>query len=87
MQTLINWIFKIPACFPPAVNLRASHVSVAVNLPVSAGYVRDMGSILCWEDSQVLGTATHSRILAWRIPWTEEPGGLESIGAQESDMT
>ena len=31
-------------------------------------------------------TATHSRILAWRIPWTEEPGGLQCIGSQtESD--
>ena len=31
--------------------------------------------------------ATHSSILAWRIPWTEEPGGLQSMGLQESDMT
>ena len=31
--------------------------------------------------------ATHSSILAWRIPWTEEPGGLESIGSQELDTT
>ena len=31
--------------------------------------------------------AIHSRILAWKIPWTEEPGGLQSIGSQESDMT
>ena len=30
---------------------------------------------------------THSSILAWRIPWTEEPGGLSSIGSQEWDMT
>ena len=30
---------------------------------------------------------THSSILAWRIPWTEEPGGLQSMGLQESDMT
>ena len=30
--------------------------------------------------------AIHSRILAWKIPWTEEPGGLQSIGSQESDM-
>ena len=30
---------------------------------------------------------THSSILAWRIPWTEEPGGLESMGSQESDTT
>ena len=31
--------------------------------------------------------ATHSSILAWRIPWTEEPGGLQSIESQESDIT
>ena len=31
--------------------------------------------------------AAHSGILAWRIPWTEEPGGLQSLGLQESDMT
>ena len=29
------------------------------------------------------GTATHSSILAWRVPWTEEPGGLQSMGSQE----
>ena len=29
--------------------------------------------------------ATHSSILAWKIPWMEEPGGLQSIGSQESD--
>ena len=32
-----------------------------------------------WEDPLQEGIATHSRILAWRIPWTEEPGGLQSI--------
>ena len=31
--------------------------------------------------------ATHSSILAWEIPWTEDPGRLQSIGSQESDMT
>ena len=31
--------------------------------------------------------ATHSSILAWEIPWTEEPGGLQSMGLQESDTT
>ena len=31
--------------------------------------------------------ATHSSILAWEIPWTEQPGGLQSMGLQESDMT
>ena len=37
---------------------------------------------LGWEDSSEEGMATHSSILAWRIPWTEGPGGLESIGSQ-----
>ena len=32
-------------------------------------------------------TATHSSILAWEIPWTEEPSGLQSMGLQESGMT
>ena len=31
--------------------------------------------------------AAHSSILAWRIPWTEEPGGQQSMGRKESDMT
>ena len=35
---------------------------------------------LGWEDHLEKGMATHSSILAWRIPWTEEPGGLQSIG-------
>ena len=37
---------------------------------------------LVWEDPLEKGMATHSSILAWRIPWTEEPGGLQSIGSQ-----
>ena len=39
------------------------------------------------EDPLVKKMATHSSILDWRIPWTEEPGGLQSMGLQESDMT
>ena len=34
------------------------------------------------EDPLEMGTATHYSILAWRIPWTEEPGGLQSMGSQ-----
>ena len=37
---------------------------------------------LDWEDPLNKGMATHSSILAWRIPWTEEPGGLQSLGLQ-----
>ena len=39
-----------------------------------------------WEDPLEEGMANHSNILAWRIVWTGEPGGLQSIGSQ-SDMT
>ena len=47
---------------------------------------------LGWEDPLEKGIATHSSILAWRIPWTEEPGGLQYTGSQrgghkESDTT
>ena len=41
-------------------------------------YVRSLG----WEDPLEKEMATHSNILAWRIPWTEEPGGLQSRGSQ-----
>ena len=37
---------------------------------------------LGWEDPLEKGKATHSSILAWRIPWTEEPGRLQSTGSQ-----
>ena len=37
---------------------------------------------LGWDDPLEEGIATHSSILAWRIPWTEEPGGLQSVGSQ-----
>ena len=41
-------------------------------------WVRSLG----WEDSLEKEMATHSSILAWRIPWMEEPGGLQSTGLQ-----
>ena len=42
----------------------------------------DMGSIPGTGDPLEKGMATHSSIPAWRIPWTEEPGGLQSMGSQ-----
>ena len=38
------------------------------------------------EDPLEEGMATHSSILAWRVPWTEEPGGLQTMGHKKSDM-
>ena len=40
-----------------------------------------------WEDPLEKELATHSSILAWRIPWTEEPGRLQSTGPKELDTT
>ena len=61
----------------------ASQVALVVkNLPANAGDLRDSGLIPGWEDLLEKGMATHSSILAWRIPWTEEPGGLQSMGSQ-----
>ena len=42
---------------------------------------------LCQEDTLEKGMVTHASFLAWEIPWTEEPGGLHSLGSQESDTT
>ena len=56
-------------------------VLVAENPPPNAGDVRDLGSITGWEDPLEEGMATHCSILAWRIPWTEEPGRIQSIGS------
>ena len=49
------------------------------NLPaMQETWVPSMG----WEDLLEKGMAIHSSILAWKIPWTEDPGGLQSIGSQ-----
>ena len=54
------------------------------NLPaMRETWVRSLG----WKDTLEKGMATHSCILAWRIPGTEEPGGLQSMGLQRSDTT
>ena len=46
----------------------------------NVGASGDAGFFLGWEDTLEEGMATHSSILAWRLPWTEEPGRLQSIG-------
>ena len=49
---------------------------VVKNMPANAGEIKDVGSIPGLEDPLEEGMATHSSILAWRIPRAEEPGGL-----------
>ena len=50
------------------------------NPPASAEGVRDSGSTLGQEDPLEEEMVTHSTILAWKVPWTEKPGGLQSMG-------
>ena len=54
------------------------------NLPDNAGDIRDVGLISGLEDPLEEGMATHTSILAWRVPWTEKPGGLQSIESQRA---
>ena len=66
----------ILSCSSLLVSLVAQTVK---NLPVMEETgVQSLG----WEDPLEKGMATHSGILAWRIPWTEEPGGPQSVGSQ-----
>ena len=77
---------------PSSIPRQGSYPGEAIGYPVQyswASLVAQMvknppamqetwGQSLGWEDSLEKETATHSSILAWRIPWTEEPGGLQS---------
>ena len=67
---LVGGLSELPRC------------SMVKNSPTNA---RDVGSILDQEDPLEEEMATHSSILAWEILWTEEPGGLQPMGLQESD--
>ena len=51
-------------------------------MPAKAGDIGDMGLIPGLGASHIGETATHSSILAWKIPWTKEPGGPQSMGLQ-----
>ena len=60
--------------------------SVVKNPPANAGDAREASSIPEWGRYLEEEMATHSSILVWKIPWTEEPGGLQSMGLQSPDM-
>ena len=66
----------------------ASQVALVVKkLPANAGDAKDKVRSLGQKDPLEDGMATYSNILAWRIPWTEEPGGLPSIGSKNQTCT
>ena len=67
---------------PKAHNTGFPGESVVRNLPVMQETQETWVWSLGWEDPLEEEIATHSSVLAWRIPWTEEPGGLQSMGSQ-----
>ena len=67
-----------PGTFEIIYNTQVS--PMVKNPPANAGAIRDGGLIPGLDRSPGGGLATHSGILAWRIPWTEEPGRLQSTG-------
>ena len=65
--------------------IQASQVALVLrSLPASAGDIRDVLPSLSWEDPLERAVATRSRILAWGVPWTEEPGGPWSLGSRRA---
>ena len=60
------------------MNIGFPVAQMAKNLPaMRETWVQSLG----WDDPLEKGMATHSNVLAWRIPWTDEPGGLQSTGS------
>ena len=81
LKSMRIWGLAFPASGKPSTTMRTSWVAwVVKNLPTNAGDIRDAGSIPDGEDPLEEEMATHSSHVAWRIPWTEEPGGLQFIG-------
>ena len=70
---MIHLVKKLPLVVQTVKNLPATQET----------QVRSLGQ----EDPLKKGITTHSSTLVWRIPWTDEPGGLQSMGSQGSDAT
>ena len=72
--------YLLPLDTPPLMGFPGG--PAVKNLPANAGDARDMGLIPGQEDPLEEEVVNHSSILAWRIPWTQEPGRIQSIGSQ-----
>ena len=87
-------VLLLPSCCKLSMRFQFYYIRFfEANCPLVMGF-QDVASgqepacqSLGWEDPLEEGKATHSSILDWRIPWTEEPGGLQSTGRKESDTT
>ena len=82
--TELNWLYSIGKCshyFPITLNTEESYLVAQLVKSLAAMWETQVQS-LGREDPLEKEMATHSSILAWRIPWTEEPGGLWFLGFQ-----
>ena len=75
MEALIGRYYLVPVGFPGGSTVK----NPPVMQELQESQVRSLGQ----EDPLEEGMATHCSILAWTIPWTEEPGGLQSVGSQK----
>ena len=83
----LGWILKVEFWgnrIDVCLTLGFPVVLVLKNLPANAGHAGDRGAIPGLGRYPGEGNGNHSSILAWRIPWTEEPGRLQSIGSQRA---
>ena len=76
------FVYKAPSRVQYGLHQGLRNKESACNAEVT----RDMVQSLYREDPLEKGLARHFSILAWRLPWTEEPGRLQSMGYKESDM-
>ena len=81
---VLKYVVCVCVCVPTPVFLGFPGGSDSKESTCNAG---NLGQSLGWEDALEEGMATHSSILDWTVPWTEEPGGLHSWGRKESDTT
>ena len=76
-----SWV-PSPCCFLPGRPFPVKSFLMAQMVKNPTAMWDTWARSLGWEDPLEEGMATHSSILAWRIPWAEEPGGLQSMGSQ-----
>ena len=74
--------FAFVACGFGILSMNPSSQMVKHPPAMQQSQVQSLG----WEDPLEEGMTVHSSILAWRVPWTEDPGGLQSLGHKESDV-
>ena len=88
--TLAIFIYFLPLILKDITNVFVDALASVLGFPggsvvqgsfCNAGAVKDAGPMPGWGGPLEEGTATHSSILAWRLPCTEEPGGLQSTGS------